>query len=400
MGRTEELKTAKERRSKLYQRMREAKEIAQTTLDGAERRRQLDRARILHDMYVECGEEIARLEGRKLAETKHNISLDGLFEPGSLVWSDLDGMTWGSADGLTWADIQQARDGAKTGRQLKLLVDLMHDALRTCTERQRTYIHACYIADKQVVDIAQEYGVNKGTVSRVIKRGLAHVAHHVVARLTIARCLDDQGQFDYLKFARSTQLLTERQTELLYLALTQDASYRMMAAYLQRNVSTVSRTVDRAEARMASVRVEFLPDIDVSRIRFKDWSGIGERALAERLGLSRKFYYTTILRGQTIRGIPILHYHILCMVRSGWSEAETAAELGVSAALCRNVKRMYPDVPLALDLLPDYHPAQVRRNPAPGSVLAALRDLTRGTDAIIDRVDAATLQRVRRAVSC
>ena len=199
---------------------------------------------------------------------------------------------------------------------------------------------------------------------------------------------------------RSTQLLTERQTELLYLALTQDASYRMMAAYLQRNVSTVSRTVDRAEARMASVRVEFLPDIDVSRIRVHDWSGLGERALAERLGLSRKFYYTTILRGQTIRGIPILHYHILCMVRSGWSEAETAAELGVSAALCRNVKRMYPDVPLALDLLPDYHPAQVRRHPAPGSVLAALRDLTRGTDAIIDRVDAATLQRIRRAVSC
>ena len=395
---TETLKMAKERRTKLYNRMKEAREIAQTTLDGAERRRQLERARILHDMYVECNEEIARLEGRKLAEKKQALRGEAVFN-GGLVWADLAGMTWGSADGLTWADIQQARDGAQTGRQLKLLTDLLNDSLSSCTERQRAYIHEYYNGERVMEEIAEEFGVHKGTVCRVIKRGLARVAHHVVARLFIARCLDG-GMFDYIRFAQHTQALTERQTELLYLAMTQDASYRMMAAYLDRAPSTVFRGVDRAEARLRTLRIDFMPEINPQQIKFRDWAGIGERELAERMGLSRKFYYTTILRGKTIHGIPLLHYHILCLVRSGQSEAETAKELGVSAALCCKVQRMYPDVPLEMDLLPDYHPAQVRRHPAPGSVLAALRDLTRGTDAIIDRVDAATLQRIRRAVSC
>ena len=222
MGTAETLRAAKERRQVLNQRIREAKELAQTTRDGAERRRQLERARILHDMYVECNEEIARLEGRKLAEKKQMLRGDGVFA-GGLVWADLAGMTWGSADGLTWADIQQARDGAQTGRQLQLLTDLLNDGLDSCTPRQQTYIHAYYTEELVLDEIAEDFGVTKSAVCRAIKRGLARVAHHVVARLCIAQCLDN-GTFDYLKFAQRTQALTERQTELLYLAMTQDAS--------------------------------------------------------------------------------------------------------------------------------------------------------------------------------
>lgn len=399
MGAAETLRAAKERRQVLNQRIREAKELAQTTRDGAERRRQLERARILHDMYVECNEEIARLEGRKLAEKKQMLRGDGVFA-GGLVWADLAGMTWGSADGLTWADIQQARDGAQTGRQLQLLTDLLNDGLDSCTPRQQAYIHAYYTDEMVLEEIAEDHGVNKSAVCRGIKRGLARVGHHVVARLCIAQCLDN-GTFDYLKFAQQTQALTERQTELLYLAMTQDASYQMMADYLGRDKSTVFRGVERAEARLRTLRVDFLPEANPTRVKFGDWAGISEKKLAEQLGLSRRFYYQAVHRGERVHGVPLLHYHILCRIRRGWSARDTANELGVSEGLCKRISKLYPEsVPLDPALLPDYRPKQVERTPAPGTVLAALRDLTRGADAIIDRLDAATLSALREAVSC
>lgn len=394
-----ELELAKERRAKLYSRMQEAQKIAQTTLDGSERRRQLERARILRDMYREAGEEVARLEGRKPAEKKRPVRGDHIFD-GDLVWADLSGMTWSQAEGMAWEDIQQARDGAATGRQSQLLTDLLNDSVQSCTDRQKTYIHAYYTQQKTMQEIADQYRVNKSSVSRVVKSGLAHVAHHVVARLTIARCLDDQGRFDYLKFVRSTQVLTERQTELIYLALTQDASYTMMAAYLGRNKSSVSRSMGRAEERLRTLRVDFIPEANVKAVKFKDWAKISEKTLAERLGLSRKFYYTMVLRGQTIHGAPLLHYHILCLVRSGHSWAETAQALGVTPALCRKVDRMYGPVPLDLSLLPEYRPDPVEHTAQIGSILGALRDLTRGCDELIDRIDGPTLRKIKGAVSC
>ena len=399
MTREEELQAARERKAKLYSRMKEAREIAQTTLDSGERRRQQERARILRDMYQEAGDEVARLEGRQRQEKKRPIRGDHIFD-GDLVWADLAGMTWSQAEGMTWEDIQQARDGAATGRQSQLLTDLLNDSVQSCTDLQKTYIHECYTREKTMEEIAQARGVGKSAVSRGIKAGLAHVAHHVVARLTIARCLDDRGRFDYLKFVRSTKVLTERQTELLYLALTQDASYTMMAAYLGRNKSTVYRGLERAEERLAAVRVDFLPEVDVSRVKFRDWAGIGERELAQRLGLSRKFFYTTILRGQKIHGAPLLHYHILCLVRRGHSDEDAARMLGVSRALCRKVDRMYGPVSLEPSLLPAYRPDSVEHTAQAGSVLGALRDLTRGCDELIDRIDGPTLRKLQGVGSC
>ena len=152
-----ELQMAKERIGKLNARMKEARRVAETTTDGAERRRQLERLRILKDMYKDCREEIARLEGRILAEQKNHLHIDAVFNT-NRVWSDLRGMTWGSLDGLTWSDIMQARDGAQTGHQRQLLIDLMNDSLRSCTERQRAYIHAYYSQQLAQDEIAEEFG--------------------------------------------------------------------------------------------------------------------------------------------------------------------------------------------------------------------------------------------------
>ena len=98
--------------------------------------------------------------------------------------------------------------------------------------------------------------------------------------------------------------------------------------------------------------------------------------------------------------MPLLHYHILCLVRTGHSWAEAAQALGVSPALCRKVDRMYGPVPLEPSLLPAYRPARVEHTAQAGSVLGALRDLTRGCDELIDRIDGPTLRKLKGAVSC
>ena len=154
---------------------------------------------------------------------------------------------------------------------------------------------------------------------------------------------------------------------------------------------------------MSAVRVELLPEIDVSKIRFRDWSGLGEAELCARLGLSRRFYYSALHRGETVCGLPLHHYHILCRMRGdGWTAEQAAAELGASVPLCRRVVRQYEGagVPLDMTRLPAYAPAKLRREVRPGLVLSALRDLTRGGDGVIDRIDGTTLRRMREAAGC
>lgn len=401
MDRGQEIEMARERKRTLYSRMQEAKRLAADTVDPGERRRQTERARILRDMYRDVCEELARLEGRPRAEKRDVVHGDFIFSDGKGgVWKDIEGTSWNQIDGAAWGDILSARaPGAATGRQAALLTDLLNDAVGSCTDRQKTLIHEYYTLEKTMEQIGREQKIGRSSVSRTIKAGLAHVGHHVTARLTIAACIDSGGRFDYLKFCRNSALLTERQTELMYLALTQDASYTMMAAYIGRCRSTVSRSMERMERRLRAVRVELLPEVDVSGIRFKDWAGLSEETLCAKLGLPHKFYYTAIRRGEKIDGIPLLHYHILCrMRRDGRSDRETAAETGVSAALCRRVNRDYPGAAgLDMGLLPAYRPEKIRRDVRPGLVLASLRDLTRAGDGIIDRIDAPTLERIRRA---
>ncbi len=390
------------RKRVLYSRMKEARRAAAETTDPAERRRQTERGRILREMYRDACGECARLEGRGRGERRREARGDPIFDRG-LVWSDLSGMTWGELDGATWGDILEARrPGAATGRQYRLLTELLNDGVNSCTQRQKQMLHEYYTLGKPMPQIGAELGVDKSTVSRSIKSGLVRVGRHVTARLTIAACIDDQGRFDYLKFCRSAQLLTPRQTEMLYLALTKDASYTMMAAYIGRELSTVSRTVGRMERRLRCVRVELLPELDVSGVRFRDWSGIGEEELARRLGLSRRFFYTALHRGETIGGVPLLHYHALCRMRAGWTAERAADELGVGGRWCRELARRYAgwDGALDMDALPAYTPDPVRHSVERGTVLRALRDLTRGGDGIVDRIDGHTLAKVREAGLC
>jgi len=402
----EALGAARERKDLLYRRVKEARRAAAETADPAEKGRQTERARILRGMYEDACEECARLEGKVRKPRTGAVGADPehIFSSG-LVWSDLEGMTWGGleAAGAAWDELRDARKpGAVTGRQYQLLVDLLNDGVRTCTRRQRLMLHEYYTCGKTMPQIAGEQGVTVSNVSRFVKTGLGRVGRYTAARLTIAACIDPSGRFDYLKFCRSTQVLTERETEVLYLTLTQDADYKRIAAYLRKSPSAPYLAMYRVERRLRALRMDFLPKLDVSGIKFCDWAGVDEEELARRLGLSKRFYYSILHRGERVEGMPPLHYHALCRLQGGWSPAETAAELRVTESYVRYIASIHQDHygPLDPARLTSYEPNPVRRTVRKGTLLAALRDLTRGADGIIDRLDGATLARIREGCGC
>lgn len=391
-------------KDKLWARYKEVKEIIKATKNTAERRRQEYRAKTLHTMYQEACAELARVEGRKSqAKPSRQIALDGLFDPGAVVWSDLQGMTWGRADGMTWGDIMAARDpGVATARQNRLLTKLLNDGLAACTERQREYIAEYYMQGKNMYEIAEEHGIYQSAVSRVIRRGLARVAHNVVARLTIARYVTDDGLFDYVAFAQESSVLTERQIEVIYLLLTRGVTMRIAGKWLGRCQSCLSRTRIRAEKRLEAVRVDFIPRRNVKGVKFADWCRLTETQLAEQLGLTPRFFYQYMHYGRTVLGFSMLHYYVLCLLRQGMSFQEAADQAGLSWRTVQVMSRcldsaVMDGLPFDLSLLPAYHPRQVSHGTKQGNVvLAALRDLTRGEDTIIDRITPEVLAEVEK----
>ncbi len=68
----------------------------------------------------------------------------------------------------------------------------------------------------------------------------------------------------------------------------------------------------------------------------------------------------------------------------------------------RTVASLHRDYAGPLDpaRLTDYQPYPVRRTLRRGVLLAALRDLTRGAGEVIDRLDGATLAKIREGCGC
>lgn len=405
MREREALQEALEQKEKLRERHKEAAAAAKETTDPTERRRQLGRAKVLWDMYRDACEEVRRLKGDAPTvwkEQSKTVSLDsaaGAAFSSRMLWEDLREMRFNEMDEAVWGDIIQAKEGVKTGRQSKILSGLLEDGLNACTEKQKACIKAYYVDERVMGEIAEASGIDQSVVSRCIKRGLSRIAHHITARLSIARCIDESGKFDYIKFCRESAVLTERQVELLYLMLTQNVTCTAIGGWLGRSKSSVSRSINRAEEKLAAVRVDFIPRSNVTGVKFGDWAAITERELAERLGLSFKFAYTHLYRGMEYQGLPLLKYHALCLMAEGVSPRQAAETLGCSEQYCRKVWRTYGKLSgtVSMDRLPGYLPQKVpRRKVEGGSVLAALRDLTRGTDQIIDRITPEVLARLEK----
>ena len=379
---------AREQKRKLWERYKQARESFLNTRNAEERHRQKDRVRILQAMYREACDEVRRLDPNcvqvKPKTTKTGApmgrALDIVLQNGTL-WADLEGESWSRLEGRSWADIDQmpARNAQVFGR-------MVIAALERCTPRQQDFIRAYYGDQTAIEDIADDHGVDKSTVSRVIRNGLARVERYVTAKLLLGKCIDGQGRFDYLLFVQITQVLTERQKEMVYFMLSQDTSYRDISSYIARAPSTVCRTVERMEARLAGLAVDL--DLERSSVRIKreDWAGRTEKELAEELGLSASFYYRVIRRGVSVNGVPLLHLAVMRRLREGEKPKEAAAALGCSVRYVERLARQYKGAELPLDEVEPYSPRTTRRIRLPNNPMV----LVSGGSAIMDRIDGAT----------
>lgn len=384
-----ELKEARAHKAAVYKRYKEARAAASETRDPTERARQKHRAGVLWTMYQEACAEVRRLDPdsarAKPRKREKNggggAALDVLLQSGAL-WADLEGHTWSQLAGYTWGG-----DKANTGRAAQALGRMVRDGLARCTPRQQEVLCAYYTSEDYMTELGERFGVNKSSVSRTITRGLQTVSRYVTAKLLIQKCVDREGYFDYLTFINSCQILTERQREMVFLLLAQDTSYSDMARYLRRNRSTVWRTADRAENNLRGLAVELNVGLSAVKIRRRDWEAVTEKELAQRLGLSARFYFTTVRWGERVGDLPLAHYVVLRRLRETGDIGLTAAELGYSVASVKNIARKYrnlvdlPDVPVE-----SYRPARPRRVKLPENPYAVFG----GGGTILDAIDAKT----------
>lgn len=383
-----ELDEARARKSALWGRYKEARAAAAETRDPAERRRQQDRARILNAMYQEACADVRRLDpSAKQSREKWReengsggAALDALMRSGAL-WADLQGESWSRLSGYAWGG-----ERASTGRATQALSRMVREGVERCTPRQKEVLLAYYTTEDTAVEIGARLGVDKSVISRTITRGLQRVSRHITAKLLIQRCVDRDGFFDYLTFVNSAQVLTERQREMMFLALAGDTSYTDMARYVQRHRSCVWRVVERVERNLNGLAVELDAGRSSVKIRRRDWEGLTEKELAQRLGLSARFYYGTVCRGRTAAGLPLLEYAALRRTRETGDPGLTAAELGCSVAWVKKTARKYQGLVLPDVALEPYHPVRPKRVRLPENPYAAFGE----GGAIIDRIDGET----------
>lgn len=254
-----------------------------------------------------------------------------------------------------------------------------------------TYSGASGILESYQDDIGERLGVNKSVISRTITRGLQHISRYVTAKLLIQRCVDKDGYFDYLTFANSAQLLTERQREMMFLTLARDTSYRDMARYVGRHPSCVWRTVARMEERLRGIGVELDLDLSAVKVRRQDWESITEKELAQRLGLSPRFWFGIAHWGERVGDVPLLHYLVLRRLEREPDPGAVAVEIGCSKAFVKKVARAYQGAELPNVPIEDYRPIKPRRVKLPENPYAAFGE----GGAIIDHIDAATYRAIQ-----
>lgn len=352
------LDVAIEEKSKIYQRLKEVREIVNSTLSAKERAKQTSRLKILRDMYRDACDEVERLrpaENKKhTTAQKKTIHADAVswdfFERSSVVWSDLGGYTWNAL-----GELQETSDA----NGAMLLRQLLYRAYNTLTDRQQYYIQKCFIEKRRLCDVATEEGVNRSTVCRTIKAGLHRIESAIISSLYAYECIVDDT-FDHMKWAEVTEALTERQRELLYFLLSDDAPMSMISDFLMLNKSTVSRTNERIVGRMVKAN-DIIPKKRPARIiKRKEWRNKSEDEIAAKLGISKGTYYRNICRNRPVGDISRFAYE--CLKCRGIPVSEAAKRLNCSPETVKKYWNKYADIDINNFEAPkEYSPEKVKR---------------------------------------
>lgn len=356
----EKLQELEEEKRKIYNRMKEVRELMQTTTSSDERRRQSERLKILRDMYRNLVDQIEMIrppeEKRHKAPPRRMISSAAagfdFFERCGSVWSDIEGRTWNE-----FSEIIESG----SANQAAVLMRALSSAMLSLTERQTQFIIEYYSMGKKMTDIAADANITKSTVSRTIHRGLERIESYIIASLKVREHLGDDG-FDFMGFANSTDVLTERQREMLYFLLTDKTSMLEIADYLTLCKSTVSRSWQRICDNLANVRTDIPDAPSATKIAKHDWINSSEKEIAERLGISPAVYFRNICRYEKVGPYSRYVYEVL-RLRGRKNTVEAAEFLGVSPCTVSKYWRMYPDFdPDEFPAPEPYSPARIRED--------------------------------------
>lgn len=247
------------------------------------------------------------------------------FERNNVVWSELDGHTWNQVE---------AGDVVEVGASMEQLQSWMAEGSQRLTERQRLYLDAYYNDGLSLEAIGQLYGVNKSTVSRVVKNGMTRMQEWVDAKKMIRSCAAPSGRFDWKRYLEQVQVLTIRQKQLLLLVLTRlPRSQRELAEKLELQNCTVSRTLARAGRTVRKLDVRGGEPTSVPQIR--DWERADKFSLAIQTGMPLHFYYRYCFRGQRVAGLSRYMYEISRRREAGETPEAVAEELGLKVRTVR-----------------------------------------------------------------
>ena len=253
------------------------------------------------------------------------LSFD-FFERSGACWSDIEGHSW-----------QQVETGdfAELGAGMDQLQSWLAEGAQRLTDRQRLYIDAYYNRGLSMQLIAQEQGVDKSTVARSIKNGMARMQEWVEAKKLIASCADGKGGFDWSRYLAQVPVLTDRQRQLMLLVLSRfPKTQEELAGKLELEPSTVSRTLARAGRTIRRLDIRGGPPL--SRPDIREWDQADKFSLALQTGMPLYFYYRYCFRGQQVGGVSRYNYELSRRREAGVSVDETARELGLKPKTVRS----------------------------------------------------------------
>ena len=266
----------------------------------------------------------ARREQRKRLDIGA-LSFD-FFERSGACWSDIEGHSWQQVE---------AGDFVELGVGMDQLQSWLAEGAQRLTDRQRLYIDAYYNRGLSMQLIAQEQGVDKSTVARSIKNGMARMQEWVEAKKLIASCANGKGGFDWQRYLAQVPVLTDRQRQLMLLVLSRlPKTQEELAGKLELEKSTVSRILSRAGRTIQRLDIRGGPPL--SRPEIREWDRADKFSLALQTGMPLYFYYRFCFRGQQVGGVSRYNYELSRRREAGVSPDETARELGLKPKTVRS----------------------------------------------------------------
>ena len=268
------------------------------------------------------------------------------------IETGFNGRRWREACAdLTGHDVAQV-DGesyVQMGTEMSDLQRWLAEGAERLTDRQRLYLDRYYNDGLTCEAIAEIYGLDKSTVSRVIRRGIARLQEWVDAKKMAGIYAGKDGVFDWVSYLQRLPVLSDRQRQLLLLVLSGQARTRRELAHkLALTDSTVSRGLSIAGAKIRALGAAGTP---VSRPVIRDWPNADKYDLCLQTGMPLNFYYKFCFRGERVAGLTRYRYEIARRCQAGQSAEATAAELGISTDAARSAYREARKLP-SLDGVP------------------------------------------------